>query len=147
MTEIWRKCEFRTMRVFFYGLFMDVAILAQKGIQSRDAVSGYLSGYSLTIGERATLLPADDGQAYGLVMEVDSRDVNALYSEDSVADYLPEPVTVVLTNGAKVEAICYNLPREKVTGTNKAYAASLLKLATRIGFPAPYIDEIRRSTK
>ncbi len=135
------------MRMFFYGLFMDEIILAQKGIKSRNAVSGCLDGYSLRIGERASLLPDDDGQAYGLVMEVPSGDVNALYSEDSVADYLPETVIVVLTNGAKVEATCYNLPREMVTGTNKAYAASLLKLATRIGFPTSYIDKIRRSAE
>ena len=132
------------MRVFFYGLFMDEAILAQKGIKSRNPVVGFLDGYALSIGERATLLPENDGRAYGLVIEVPSRDVDALYSEDSVADYLPEKVTVVLADGSNVEATCYNLPGEKVTGTNKTYAASLLELAIRMEFPATYIDEIRR---
>lgn len=135
------------MRVFFYGLFMDEAILAQKGVKPRNPVSGYLDGYALRIGERATLLPEDDSRAYGLVMEVPSREVRALYSEDSVAEYLPEKVTVVLANGSNVDATCYNLPREKVTGTNRTYAASLLKLATKTGFPASYIDQIRRSAE
>jgi len=132
------------MRVFFYGLFMDETLLAQKGVKSRNAISGHVDGYTLRIGERATLLPDEGCQAYGVVMEITSRDVDALYSEDTVADYLPEPVTVALLNGSKVEATCYNLPKDKVTGTNKTYAASLLKLASKIGFPEPYIGQIRR---
>lgn len=43
----------------------------------------------------------------------------------------------------KVEATYYNLPGDKVTGKNKDYAESLLKLATRLDLPDSYLDEIR----
>ena len=78
-------------------------------------------------------------------MDILSSDAAALYSESSVADYIPESVTVELMDGIKVEATCYNLPGNKVTGTNKEYAASLLDVATNLGLPEDYLDEIRQS--
>ncbi len=68
-----------------------------------------------------------------------------LYAKDSVADYLPEPVTVELMDGAQVEATCYNLPGDKVTGANKDYANSLLDVASKLGFPDSYLDQIRQA--
>ena len=67
--------------------------------------------------------------------------------EDSVADYLPEPVTVELMDGTRVEANCYNLPGDKVPGANKVYADSLLNVANRLGFPDSYLDQIRKARK
>ena len=132
------------MRVFFYGLFMDEDLLASKGIEPSDARIGFVDGYRLLIGERATLLPCPDRRAYGVMMDIASSEARELYAEESVADYVPEPVTVELMDGKRVEATCYNLPGDEVTGTNRAYARSLLEVATRLGFPDSYLDEIRQ---
>lgn len=75
-------------------------------------------------------------------MDIDPSDAKTLYSEDSVADYLPESVCVVTEDGSKFDATCYNLPIDKVTGTNKEYAESLLVVATKLGFPVSYLDQI-----
>ena len=120
------------VRVFFYGLFMDESLLATKGIEPSEVNLGFVDGYVLRIGERATLVRRQDGRAYGAM-------------KDSVADYLPEPVTVELMDGTKVEATCYNLPGDKVTGANKDYANSLLDVASRLGFPDSYLDQIRQA--
>ena len=141
------------MRVFFYGLFMDERLLATKGIKPTNVSLGFVNGYGLHIGERATLWYAvlmaartePYGRAYGAMMDVAPNEATELYAEDSVADYLPEPVTVELMDGTEVEATCYNLPSAKVTGTNKDYAESLLKVASRLGFPDSYIDQIRQA--
>lgn len=45
---------------------------------------------------------------------------------------------------APKEATCYNLPGAKFTGTNKDYAKSLLQVASRLGLPDAYLDEIRQ---
>jgi hypothetical protein len=79
------------------------------------------------------------------MMDIAPNEAMELYAEDSVADYLPEPVTVELINGTKVKATCYNLPNAKVTGTNKDYAESLLQVAGRLGLPDCYLDEIRQA--
>ncbi len=133
------------MRVFFYGLFMDETLLAEKGITTSNATIGFVEGFVLRIGERATLLRSRDDQAYGVVMDILRSDADALYSESGVADYLPEPVTVELMDGTRVEATCYNLAGNKVTGTNKLYAESLLEVATNLGLPDGYLDLIRQS--
>ena len=133
------------MRVFFYGLFMDEQLLAAKGMVPAGARPGFVDGYGLRIGERATLIPDPRSRAYGVLMDITSEEATDLYAEESVADYVPESVIVELTDGERVEATCYNLPADRVTGANRQYAASLLQLATRLGFPDSYLDQIRRS--
>lgn len=133
------------MNVFFYGLFMDEEVLAAKGIIPTQIVQGSVAGCELRIGERATLVRKPDGRAYGVVMEVDVADVNLLYSDASVADYIAELVTVELADGDPVEATCYNLPAGEVTGRNDDYAKALLRVASNLGFPEPYLEQIRRS--
>ena len=129
--------------VFFYGLFMDEGLLEAKGVKPQRARVGFVTGYKLRIGERATLVPAPGARAYGIVMTLERKAVDVLYREESVADYRPEPVTVELIEGERVSAVCYNLASETVSGTNRAYARSLLALATRLALPDEYLEEIR----
>ncbi len=133
------------MNVFFYGLFMDEDLLAKKGISPSKAEVGFVDGFALRIGERATLIRSADTRSYGVMMNISPDQANELYAESSVADYVPESVTVELLNGSKVEASCYNLPVDKVTGTNKVYAQALLEVANRLGLPESYLVEIRQA--
>lgn len=133
------------MKVFFYGLFMDESLLATKRIKPSNVRLGFVDGYALRIGERATLVRSPGGRAYGAMMDIAPHQATELYAEESVADYLPEPVIVDLMDGTRVEATCYNLPDDKITGTNKEYADSLLNVATRLGFPDSYLDQIRQA--
>ena len=133
------------MRVFFYGLYMDESLLATKGIKPSEVNLGFVDGYGLRIGERATLVRRQDCRAYGAMMDIAPNEATELYAEDSVADYLPEPVTVELMDGTQVEATCYNLPSDKVAGANKDYANSLLEVASKLGFPDSYLDQIRQA--
>ena len=133
------------MRVFFYGLFMDEGLLAIRGIEPSEVRIGFVDGYGLRIGERATLVRHPSSRAYGAMMDIAASEVAELYAEESVADYLPEPVIVELTEGTQVEATCYNLPGHEVSGINNEYAESLLKVATRLGLPESYLDQIRQA--
>ncbi|MFQ5668564.1 MAG: gamma-glutamylcyclotransferase family protein [Candidatus Binatia bacterium] len=85
--------------VFFYGLFMDKSLLAARGISPSRATVGYVDGYGLRIGRRATLVPDEANRAYGILMTIRAEDVTALYSEESVADYVSESVSVMLPDG------------------------------------------------
>lgn len=133
------------MRIFFYGLFMDESFLATKGIEPSDVKLGFVDGYGLRIGKRATLVRRPDSRAYGAMMNIAPSEVTELYAEESVADYLPEPVIVEFMDGTQVEATCYNLPGDKVIGANKEYAELLLDVATELGFPDSYLDQIRQA--
>ncbi len=133
------------MNVFFYGLFMDEALLARKGIIPGNVSPGYVDGFAIRIGERATLVQSTGARSYGVVMSISPDEVNELYSDSSVTDYVAEPVTVWRLDGSKVAADCYNLPVDKLRGANEDYADSLLKLARRLGFPGSYLDQIRQA--
>lgn len=130
--------------VFFYGLFMDESLLGSKGVRSSYTATGYVDGYRLRIGQRATLEARVGSRAHGLLMKIERDDLATLYSEDSVADYVAEKVTVELEGGAKESAVCYLLPPGRLEGTNTAYAESLLLLATRLGLPGDYVAEIQK---
>lgn len=132
------------MDVFFYGLFMDLGLLEKNGLSPSNPRMGYLANYALKIGNRASLLPSPGQQAYGLVVTVNGEALQQLYTEPSVADYLPEEVSITLATGDTMAACCYNLPARLLTGTNPAYAGKLLALATQLGFPKDYLATLEQ---
>jgi len=131
--------------IFFYGLFMDESLLASKGVHPTEQTIGYVDGFGLHIGKRATLLPDPNSRTYGVVMKINSEDAAALYSEPNVAEYIAESVVVELPGNIQVSAVCYNLPAVSLTGTNPEYAAALLALATKLGLPDSYLGHIRKA--
>lgn len=137
----------RSMHVFFYGLFMDASLLASKNVRPTETAVGYVDGFGLHIGERATLLPESGARSYGVLAEINAAETASLYSDPSVADYVAEPIVVILPGDARVSAACYNLPQAKLAGTNPAYAATLLALAESLGFPDSYLDRIRAAAE
>src|SRR5215471_18149025 len=53
--------------VFFYGLFMDMRLLHQQGLDPVDPQIARLDGYDLEIRQRATLVPHPEAGVYGIV--------------------------------------------------------------------------------
>jgi len=133
------------LTVFFYGLFMDESLLASKGVRPTESTIGYVDGFGLHIGKRATLVPEANSRAYGVLMKITSEDAAELYSEPSVSDYVAEPVVVKLSGNIQVSAVCYNLAAARLSGTNPEYAAALLTLATKLGLPDSYLGHIRNA--
>jgi len=135
---------FRRIDVFFYGLFMDIDLLRSKGAEPLNVRGAFVPGFSLRIGQRATLVPAPNGRAYGMLMDLTHGEIEQLYSEPSVSVYRPEAVTAELADGTRVAALCFNLPvAPSPQEANPNYAAKLRDLARRLGFPSDYIDGIR----
>ena len=128
--------------VFFYGLFMDAEILIGKGLNPQDARLVYLAGYGLRIGERATLECSKDERAFGLVMQLSGEELEKLYSDKSLADYVPRRVVTTDMEGKSIAAITYILSMEKVSGSNSGYATALAIAARKIDLPEDYIKEI-----
>ena len=134
----------RRVDVFFYGLFMDEALLREKGLSPEGRRPARVEGFRLVIGERATLVPSAGGEAHGVLFSLKPAEVDALYSEDSVGAYRPEAVCAQLADGTVVPALCFNLPappdaRER----SPHYASKLRELAARLGLPEDYVSSIR----
>ena len=129
------------MEIFFYGLFMDVNILSKKVISFSNPRIATLNDYALRIGNRASLIPCHDEKSYGIVMTVKPDEIKKLYSEKSVSDYIPEKVEVITELNESINATCYNLPAEKMSGSNEKYALSLYALAEKLEFPKDIFKE------
>ena len=134
------------MKVFFYGLFMDEALLKQKGISVTGQQKGYLEDHTIHISERATLVRSYGNRVYGIVMEISNNDVQRLYSETGVSDYQPEELCIVNEKGDTVHAVCYILPKPEGRSLNVRYAKDLLELAKSKGFPDDYLAVIEVMT-
>jgi hypothetical protein len=133
----------RRISVFFYGLFMDVDALRAKGVHPVNPRLGSLQGFSLRIGERATLVPEPGGRVYGILMELSHDEIERLYADPGVRAYRPEAVIAELDDGTRIPALCFNLPvRPRPDQSNAEYARKLRDLARRLGLPSGYVDRM-----
>lgn len=138
-----KKDEEGRVEVFFYGLFMDEAVLREKGLRPLGRRVASVENFRLVVGERATLVPCAGGAAHGVLFSLTHGEVDALYSEHSVSAYRPEAVCAQLADGTFVPALCFNLPTPPAPGErNPIYASKLRELAARLGLPADYVSSI-----
>ena len=134
------------IRIFFYGLFMDVSLLREKGLRPHLVGAAELSDYRIHVGNRATLIPRPGSTSYGMLIDLPDEDANELYSAPDVRDYCPDSVTAVLLSDRTTQpSLCYNLPADKLgVGMNSEYAERLSVLVLQLGFPPAYASEITR---
>ena len=127
-----------TSAVFFYGLFMDAAVLEAKGISNPGGPPGVVRDWALRIGHRATLVPHPGRVVHGVLMSLRLPDLDRLYAEASVQMYRPVAVLVEARSTA-VPALAYVLPEPPAPEErNLEYVAKLRALAERLGLPAEY---------
>jgi hypothetical protein len=136
--------EVRTVDVFFYGLFMDDALLQEKGIIPFNRRLAFVENFSLAIGARATMFPNEGHVVHGVLFSLSHSEVEALYSDESVRVYRPEAVLAKLADGSLIPALCFNLPvPPSAEERNPQYASKLRDLAARIGLPPDYVSSIK----
>ena len=138
------EADVRRIDVFFYGLFMDEALLREKGMKPFNRRLASVENFSLRIGTRATLVPSPDETVHGVLFSLTHSEVDALYEEASVSAYRPEAVSAQLEDGSIVPALCFNLPvPPPMTERNPQYVSKLRELAGRIGLPQSYVSSIQ----
>ncbi|WP_444995460.1 gamma-glutamylcyclotransferase family protein [Aliikangiella sp. IMCC44359] len=122
--------------VFFYGLFMDKALLEKEQIMAMNPRKAYVEDYVLSIGRRAALTPAENEKAFGIVYSLTYDEIDKLYTQPGLACYRPEALIVVLENGAKIPALTYNLFEVADNEPfNQDYANQLKVLFKSLNFP------------
>jgi len=128
---------------FFYGLFMDNAVLHEQGIEPELPRHAYVDDYELRIGKRATLVPKRGARAYGMVIALTHHELDLLYNAPGLQEYRPEPVVAHTLAGETLPALCYNL-RLTPEGdeANAEYAQQLREVLGRLGFPSDYIASV-----
>ena len=134
----------RKIDVFFYGLFMDEALLRAKGITSPNLRVAFVPGFQLRIGNRATLVPVPAERVFGVVASLSHRELERLYSEPSVQAYKPEAVLAHLLNAEILAVLCFNLVESPSADEhNPEYATKLRTLAAQFQFPPDYVSSLQ----
>lgn len=133
----------RRIEVFFYGLFMDDALLREKGMNPVNRRMATVENFCLVIRARATLVPCANGTVHGVLFSLTHGELDALYGEASVSVYRPEAVSARLLDESAVPALCFNLPvPPSADERNPQYAQKLREVAARIGLPPDYVSSI-----
>ncbi len=128
---------------FFYGLFMDDGVLRENKVLAANPRRGYVEGYALRIGARATLIPVSGARAYGMIFALTYDELERLYSAPGLEQYRPEAVLAHSLEGEVSPALCYNLREAPGPGESNSEYATLLRAAlTRLGFPEDYVSSV-----
>ena len=130
---------------FFYGLFMDVAILRKSNVSPINPRRAYVDGFGLRIGDRATLVPEPAGRCYGMLIGLTHVELDHLYGAPGLEQYRPEPVLAQALGGSAAPALCFNLlvepPKDQ---RNPDYAARLQHVLRELDFPIAYVESLSR---
>ena len=138
------------VRVFFYGTFMDRAVLAQHGIDSPAVVPARLIGYELFIRPRVNLRRLDRSCVYGAVARVSHDELGKLYAGLEMVfgyKYLPRPVLVETNDNILLPALCYIAPRMDESAPEPNYVKQLAACVRGLGLPewyAAYVESLDR---
>jgi hypothetical protein len=135
----------RRVNGFFYGLFMDVAVLRNSGAMPADPRQAYVDDFTLRIGQRATLIPSAGARAYGMLIALTHSELDHLYNAPGLDQYRPEAVLARLLGGGSLPALCYNLRVDpRIDERNPDYALRLQHVLRDLNFPSEYVDSVTR---
>ena len=129
---------------FFYGSYMNPAVLAETGIRPDRFVVARLPGYDIRIEPRANVVAAPGRQVFGVLAESTHGELGRLYAhaQDVLGEtYLPHPVLVETDEGPR-PALCYICPSMAPRTPERAYVDRILAPARQFGFPAEYIARL-----
>jgi hypothetical protein len=133
----------RQVDTFFYGLFMDIAILRESRVLPVNPRRAYVEGFALRIGQRASLSPWPEQRVYGMLFALTHSELQALYSAPGLDQYRPEAVLARGVDGGLWPALCYNLPEApRPDESNPEYAARLQAALRKLAFPSEYVSSI-----
>jgi hypothetical protein len=130
--------------VFFYGSYVNRAVLAEVGLAPALWEAASLSGFDIRIAPRANLVRAADEVVFGVLATATHAELQRLYAHAETVlgeVYLPEAV-LVHARGAWRPALCYIAPSMVERPAEAEYVERILKPARELGFPAWYLARL-----
>ena len=133
--------------VFFYGSFINPAVLAQCGLLPDQLEVARLPGFDICIQPLANLIRSDEHCAYGVLTTATHAELARLYDfarNQLGGTYLPQAVFVESRDGAWRPALCYIAPEMSPAPAAPDYVDRIVGPARTLGFPAAYIARLER---
>src|SRR5262245_29355924 len=131
--------------VFFYGSYMNFAVLREVGLEPGQWEAARLDGFDICIRPRANLIRSDRNCVYGIVATATHAELARLYAharEVLGEVYLPEAVLVQTRAGLWRPALCYLCPEMAPRPADHAYVERIVAPARAFGFPDWYIARL-----
>jgi len=133
--------------VYFYGSYMNRAVLSEAGLSPRSWEIAILAGFDIEIRPRANLISSPGTAVWGILASASHAEIDALYAHahDVLGEtYLPQAVLVEVAHGGYRPALCYISPRMEARPAADDYIDRILVPAREHGFPASYLARIER---
>ena len=136
----------RRIDVFFYGLFMDTAILRASGVaEPANPRRAFVDDFELRIGQRATVVPVAGSRVYGMLFGLTHTELDLLYAAPGLEAYRAEAVLAWPFDGAVTPALCYNLrDPPQANEWNREYASRLQQVLANLSFPEEYVASVSK---
>lgn len=131
--------------VFFYGSYMNRAVLAEVSLAPARWTAASLPGFGIRIAPRANLIRASRQVVFGVLATATHGELDRLYAHAQTVlgeVYLPEAVLVHDAGGAWQPALCYIAPRMVERPAELAYLERILEPARELGFPSWYLAHL-----
>ncbi len=135
----------RQVRVFFYGSYMNQAVLDEVDYRPERFEVARLDGWDIRIAPRANLVPSDEHCVYGLLTTATHEELRRLYAHAQKVlgeTYLPEAVLVQTSDGGWRTALCYVCHSMEASDAETAYVDRILEPARAFGFPGWYVERL-----
>jgi hypothetical protein len=136
----------RRIDAFFYGLFMDTAILRASGVtEPANPRRAFVDGFELRIGKRATLVPKEGARTYGMLFALTHAELDLLYAAPGLEAYRTEAILAQPFGDVVTPALCYNLrDPPQAAEWNEEYASRLQVALAKLGFPEEYVASLSK---
>ncbi len=131
--------------VFFYGSYMNRAVLKEAGLAPEQFEVAKLTGFEIEIRPLANLTPSDTGCTYGLLTLATHEELERLYAharEVLCGTYLPRAVVVEVRGGGLQPALCYIAPSLEPRPAANEYIDRVVAPARQHGFPLWYLERL-----
>jgi hypothetical protein len=132
---------------FFYGSYINPAVLKEVDLVPADWEVATLAGFDITIAPRANLVRDQGKIVYGILATATHAELARLYDDHAKGvlgeTYLPEAVMAADLNGRLRAALCYIAPEMAPRPADPAYVERIAGPAERFGFPDWYVEKLR----
>ena len=135
----------RKVWTFWYGSYMNPAVLAEVDLRPDSFAVARLDGYDIRIEPLANLVRADGLDVYGVLAQATHAELDRLYAHARNvlgAVYLPEAVLVQTRDLTWRPALCYIATAMEPRPPERAYVERILLPARDLGFPSWYVKKL-----
>ena len=133
---------------FFYGSWIDLNILREKGLYPEQFEVAKLMGFDIYIEPIANIFPKEGGIVYGILLgttrEKHQKILTALIQGTMGPQYLPEAVIVETLDSKLKPALCYRAPIDERKPSQPEYIDPFVHSAKQWKFPLWYVEHLEK---